>query len=142
MGGRTFVDAGVLVYLFDADAEDKQAAVRRLLAADATAGRWVVGTQVLADFYVAVTRELAKPLSEDDAHEATRALAELGVVQVDADAIDAAIALSRREGLPFHAALAVRAAVAAGCDRLLSEELPHGREFEGVRVENPFRELP
>ena len=31
------------------------------------------------------------------------------------------------------------AARAAGCTAVLSEELPHGRDYEGVTVVNPFR---
>jgi len=138
MSGRTFVDTNVFVYLFDAGAPEKKATAQRLLDAGAEAGRLVLSTQVLEEFYVTVTRKLANPLSEDDAQEATRALAGLPVVQVDPEMIDAAISLSRHQSLSFWDALVVRAAVAAGCERLLSEDLQDGQEIEGVRVENPF----
>lgn len=36
-------------------------------------------------------------------------------------------------------ALIVAAALEAGCDRLLSEDLQHGPKIDGLRVENPFR---
>lgn len=36
------------------------------------------------------------------------------------------------------AALVIRAAVQAGCDTLLSEDLPAGRRFCAVRAVNPF----
>lgn len=38
----------------------------------------------------------------------------------------------------FWDALIVEAALAAGADTLLTEDLQHGREIEGLRVHNPF----
>jgi predicted nucleic acid-binding protein len=49
-----------------------------------------------------------------------------------------AIATSREQSLPFWDALIVRAALDAGCDTLLTEDLQHDRIFEGLRVQNPF----
>jgi len=135
---RSFVDTNVFVYLFDADAPQKRAVARRLLDDGAAAGRLVLSTQVLKEFYVTVTRKLAAPLAEDDALEATRSLGELPMVQVDPELIYAAISLSRRHQLSFWDALIVRSAVAADCKRLLSEDLQHGQEIDGVQVENPF----
>jgi len=136
MSARAFVDTNVFVYLFDADAPDKKAVAGRLLREEA--GRLVLSTQVLKEFYVTVTRKLAKPLPEDEALNATRALGELPVVQVDAETIYAAISLSQRHRLSFWDALVIRAAVTGGCEVLLSEDLQHGQEVDGVRVENPF----
>jgi predicted nucleic acid-binding protein len=34
----------------------------------------------------------------------------------------------------------IRAAAAAGCATLYTEDLQHGRRFDGVTVVNPFRE--
>lgn len=93
---------------------------------------------MLKEFYVTVTRKLAKPLSDDEALDATRALGELPVVQVDAETIYAAISLSQRHRLSFWDALVIRAAVTGGCAVLFSEDLQHGQEIDGVRVENPF----
>jgi predicted nucleic acid-binding protein len=36
-------------------------------------------------------------------------------------------------------ALIVDAAQSRSCRRLLSEDLPHGREFGSLRIEDPFR---
>lgn len=58
---RAFFDTNVLVYLFDADAPDKQERARALLQAEVARGRAVLSTQVLQEFCVAVTRMLAQP---------------------------------------------------------------------------------
>ncbi len=39
----------------------------------------------------------------------------------------------------FGDALVVRSASAAGCGRLLSEDMQDGQVIDGVRIENPFR---
>ena len=54
-----FVDTNVLVYLFDADAPEKQACARENLCDERD--RLVVSVQVLGEFYVTVTRKLAVP---------------------------------------------------------------------------------
>jgi predicted nucleic acid-binding protein len=34
--------------------------------------------------------------------------------------------------------LILEAALSSGCDRILTEDLQDGREFDGVKVANPF----
>ena len=53
--------------------------------------------------------------------------------------VTAAIAGSREWGISPWDALIVRAAEAAGCRRLVTEDLAHGAVYGSVRVENPFR---
>lgn len=49
-----------------------------------------------------------------------------------------AIDLCRLHELSFWDALVVRSASAAGCGRLLSEDMQDGQTIDGVRIENPF----
>jgi predicted nucleic acid-binding protein len=140
MASRTFLDTNVLVYLFDADSPDKQARAREILQASLERGVAVVSTQVLQEFFVTVTRKLARPLPAAEAESALRRLMELPVVQVDPDLILAAAVSARRDRISFWDALILAAASAAGCGELLSEDLQHGRSFGGMRVVNPFRE--
>ena len=51
----------------------------------------------------------------------------------------AAVARSTADGVAFWDGLIVEAALSAGCTRMLTEDLQHGRVFDGLRVENPFR---
>jgi predicted nucleic acid-binding protein len=46
--------------------------------------------------------------------------------------------LERRHSLSFRDALIVVAASRSGAERILSEDLQHGRTIAGVRIENPF----
>ena len=138
MGSRTFFDTNVLVYLFDADSPDKQSRARAALQQALGRGAVVISTQVLQEFFVTVTRKLARPLPAADAEAALRKLMELSVVQVDPDLIMAAAVSSRRDRISFWDALILAAATAAGCDQVLSEDLQHGRSFGRLRIANPL----
>lgn len=139
MASRTFFDTNVLVYLFDADAPAKQARAREAVGRALEQGAMVISTQVLQEFFVTVTRKLARPLPAAEAEAALRRLVELPVVQVDPDMILAAAAGSRRDGISFWDALILTAASTAGCEEVLSEDLQHGRSFGRMRIVDPFR---
>ncbi len=135
---RTFFDTNVLVYLFDADAPEKQARARELLEREVTEGHAVLSTQVLQEFYVAVTRKLATPLDSHTAVQALQYLAQLPVSQVDRDLILNAAQRAQRERLSFWDSLIVETALNAGACRLYSEDLQDGRVLDGLVVVNPF----
>ena len=137
MSGRTFLDTNVLVYLFDRDAPAKRQRARALLTDVGTAA--VLSTQVLQEFYVSVTRKLAKPLPAAEAESAMHDLTAFEIVVVDVPMVKQAMALSRGKSLSFWDALIIAAARAYGCNRLLSEDLQDGRAFGELLVENPFR---
>lgn len=136
MSDRAFVDTNVLVYLFDGDAPDKRRRARALLAE--LGGRAVVSTQVLQEFFVAVTRKLARPLPEEQAEAAVRDLASLDVVELDVALVLQAITRARRQRLSLWDSLIVGAALARGCEVLFSEDLQHGQRMGTLRIENPF----
>ena len=79
MTERSFVDTNVLVYRFDHGEPAKRAVAKRLLDR-AFPGSLVISTQVLAEFYVVITRKLSRPLRPDLASEAVERLSALPVV--------------------------------------------------------------
>lgn len=132
-----FADTNLLVYAFDGDEPVKR---RQAVATLHDEGdSIVISTQVLAEFYVVVTRELRNPLSESEAEHAVEALCHLPVVATDRDLVAAGIARSRGSRLSLWDALIVEAALTAGCERLLTEDLAEGASFGALRVQNPFR---
>ena len=74
MSGRAFFDTNVLVYLFDEDSPAKQTRARGLFDQSAREGLIVLSPQVLQEFYVTVTRKLARPLPPEAALEAVNLL--------------------------------------------------------------------
>ena len=135
---RTFLDTNVLVYLFDHDEPDKEARARDILE-QAEPGELVLSTQVLSEFYVVVTRKLKRPLDAAQAAHAVDLLSLLPVVPLDPTLVKAAIQTSRSAQLSYWDGLIAASAAAAGCERLLTEDLNDGQVIGSVRVENPFR---
>jgi predicted nucleic acid-binding protein len=60
------------------------------------------------------------------------------VVLVTPEHVLGALDLASTYSLSPWGALILKAASAAGCRRLLTEDLQHGRSIDGVRIENPF----
>lgn len=135
---RAFFDTNVVVYLFDADTPPKQKIARELLRRTAVEGGVLLSTQVLQEFYVAVTRKLAEPLPSENAERAVRDLARFPLVQIDALLVLAGIEASRQLGFSFWDALIVQAAIQGGASVLYTEDLQHGQVIEGLCVTNPF----
>lgn len=135
---RAFLDTNVLVYLFDGGSPAKQRRAQQLFERVAYAGEALLSTQVLQEFYVAVTRKLSKPLAPELAYRVVQDLALLPLVQIDSQLVLGAIERSQREQLAYWDALIVQAAVEGGADMLFSEGLQHGQQFGALTVQNPF----
>ena len=136
MTTRTLVDTSVLLRLFDDDQPLRQAAARGLFG-DPEGPNLAISADGLTAFYDAVTKRFTRTLPEVTARRALSDLAELTVVQLDRDLVMAAADTAAAEGLSLRDALAVEAAVTAGCDRVATEARPHGSLVRGIRAEDP-----
>ena len=137
MSGRVFLDTSILVYADDLDAGEKRERARAILQNALTSNTGVVSTQVLQEFFVIATRKLGVEASI--ARRKVELLSHLDLVLVRLELILGAIDLHRLNQISFWDALVVKCAAAAGCPRLLTEDLHHGQVIDGVRVEDPFR---
>ena len=135
---RSFLDTNVLVYLYDDAEPEKKARALELFEEETGAGRAVLSTQVLQEFYVNVTRKLDNPLSPERAGARVRDLCQLRLVRVDAPIILSAIARTQSQSFSFWDALILEAAISTGADRLFTEDLQDGQTIDGLRIENPF----
>ena len=138
MNGRSFVDTNILVYSHDSSAGDKHVRAR-----DTVERLWmdrsgVLSTQVLQELYVSL-KKARGALSTDQAREIVSDYLRWDVVVNTGDSILQAIDIESRHRLSFWDALIVQAAASAGCALLYSEDLSHGRVYEGVRVIDPLR---
>jgi len=136
-GSRTFVDTNVLGYMFDPRDPAKQAKAQSAVTGFLPA-ELVLSTQVLQEFYWTATRKLDPPLAPEAAAGVVADLSLNRVVVLTPPVILQAIARGVNDRISFWDALIVEAALSAGCDRLLTEDLQHGRTFDTLRVENPF----
>jgi predicted nucleic acid-binding protein len=133
---RCFLDTNILVYADDRDAGPKKATAQSILKEALTTASGVLSTQVLQEFFVVATKKLG--VDAEVARRKVELLSTLDIVKIDVEEVLAAIDLHRLHSISFWDALIVRCAATAGCARLLSEDLQHGRTIVGVRIENPF----
>ena len=136
MSGKIFLDSNILVYAQDKGAPDKQKRSRKLIAELAGSGNGVISTQVMQEFYVAVTRKLA--VDALAAKSIIKTFSVFEIVQVTPDLIQEAIDCSILNVLSFWDALVVAAAAAARCTTVYTEDLNSGQAILGVTVKNPF----
>lgn len=136
MSDRSFFDSNVLVYTDDRDSPGKQDRALDLIEQARKDQSGVVSTQVLQEYFVAATRKLRVDITL--ARRKVELFAKLDLVQVDIEAILAAIDIARLDQLSFWDALIISAARRAGCTVLYSEDLQHGRHTMGLTIVNPF----
>ena len=133
-----FFDTNLLVYLFDSSSPEKQRRAREVLAERTQHDEVILSAQVLQEFYVVVTRKLARPLSDDRAGRLVQEFSTFPVVTTDAPLVLAGVVLARRHRLSLWDAMVVVAAKAGGAAEVLTEDLQHGQVLEGIRIVNPF----
>lgn len=141
-GEPVFVDTNVLVYL--RDSRDPR---RQNLAAEWLGFLWEsrlgrVSQQVLNEYYVTVTGKLEPGLPREEARDDVMALTAWSPVALTAGLVERAWDVQDRWGFSFWESLIISAAQVQSCSTLLTEDLTHGQELEGLRVISPFLESP
>ena len=136
--GREFVDANVLVYAFDASAGAKRDAAKVLLERLWSSETGQLSVQVLQEFFVTVTKKVARPLPIAEAEDRVRELTAWRVFAPSPDDVLAAISVARTAKLSFWDAMILHAAAESGCDVCWTEDLNAGQVWRGVRIRNPF----
>jgi predicted nucleic acid-binding protein len=135
---RSFFDTNVLVYIFDQDSPAQQARAREIFEEHARTGLLTLSPQVLQEFYVTVTRKLARPLSPEAALAAVTHLNTFPLVPVDGGTILRAVQLHQSATLSFWDAMIVQVAMEGNCKRVFSEDMQNGRRFGEMVIVNPF----
>ena len=135
-----FVDTNVLLAADDAFDAAKQARVREWLQALwlRRAGR--ISTQVLNAYYVSATQHFAMP--QGDARAKLRRYQLWQPWQIDHQTVETAWGAEARFGLLYWDALIVAAAAQSGASHVLSLDLPHGQQFDGVTILSPLQAAP
>ena len=133
-----FVDTNVLIYAHDLSAAAKHTRARDLLQELWESGDGCLSIQVMQEFYVNVTRKVAKPLAPEIA---AQIIADLSVWRVHRpgvqDVLDA-VRLQARYRVSFRDAMIVSSAIQLGCQTIWSEDLNPGQVYQGVTVRSPF----
>jgi predicted nucleic acid-binding protein len=132
-----FVDTNLLLYAISqaADEQDKATRANAILRERNVA----LSVQVLQEFYAQATRDgRSDALSHDQAARLVESFLRFPVVDISTEIVLAALSTRQRFGISYWDAAILEAARAMKCDVVLSEDLVDGKDYGGVRVENPF----
>lgn len=133
-----FVDTNILVYRLDSSEQEKQSQAdawhaflwqRRL-------GR--LSFQVLQELYATLRKGKGLGLNRETARDIVADYFEWRPIPINQEILRRAWVVEERYRLSWWDALIVSAAQTAGCPILLTDDLQHGQDFNGVRVLNPF----
>lgn len=132
-----FIDSNVFVYLFDDVDAVKRGVAERVVSVALSSGRAVVSYQVVQEVLNVMTRKLGA--STDDARRFLGTVLDpLWQIGPSAELYGVALDVRGRYGFSFYDALIVASALAAGCTRLLSEDLQHGQTIGDLTIVDPF----
>lgn len=133
-----FVDTNILVYAHDSAAGQKHERAKALIQSLWDSQMGCLSIQVLQEFYVTITRKVARPLSPV---EASQIISNLGAWRLHTPQVEdvlAAIQIQTRYQLSFWDALIIQSANQLACEIVWSEDLNAGQTYSTVRVENPL----
>ena len=139
MTDRVFLDTNILFYLFDFRSPEKQRVAGELVQRFADERQTlVISTQVLQEAYASLTRKL--DFDGAEAQSVLQEIVESGflVKALDVPLIWRGATRSIQDKISFWDGLIVESAVTAHCSVLYTEDLQHGRKFDGLGVVNPF----
>ena len=136
MSAEYFLDTNVLVYAFDQTQPEKRARARDLLDPERD---WAISWQVIQEFSSVALHRFAEPVNPKFLEN----FLELVLwpkcrVMPSQNLYAAAISLHGKTQYRFYDSLIVAAAMESGAPTLWTEDLQGGREFGGLRIENPF----
>lgn len=133
-----FVDTNILLYAISRDpAEEGKAMIANEIL---DAGEIGLSVQVLQEFYVQATRATREDaITHDEAAGLVEAWCRFPVQVTSVDVMRAALATRSRFGISYWDAAILEAARTLGCSVVLSEDLDDATDYDGIRVEDPFR---
>ena len=139
MTDRVLVDTNILVYAYDADAGDKRSKARDVIDALWNDGTGVLATQVLAEFFVTITRRVKQPLSISSAKQIIEDYqAGWEVYPTTGSLVVKAISGVESHRLSFWDAMIWASAVINGVPTVYSEDMQDGQTIEAVLIKNPL----
>jgi len=134
-----FLDTNVLLYSISTAADEAR---KRDIATALLDGEDVaLSVQVLQEFYVQATRRKSETRVDDAvAENLVRTWLRFKVQDMTVAVMFDAMRIKARYQLSYWDAAIVSAARILGCPEVLTEDLKHGQNIEGVLISNPFRE--
>jgi predicted nucleic acid-binding protein len=139
MSGRFFLDTNIFVYAFDAAAPAKARKAARLVRDAVDTGKGIVSYQVVQEFFNVALRRFAQPMGVAEAEQyLITVFRPLLAIHSSPALYVEALRIAGKHRLAWYDSIIVASALEGQCDMLYSEDFQHGREINGLRIENPF----
>jgi predicted nucleic acid-binding protein len=136
--GKVFVDTNIIVYAYDVSAGEKHRKAVEIMKDIWSTGFGIISSQVLQEFFVNVTRKIAKPLNVLTAKEIVKDLLKWKTVSINGEIILEAIDIHNEHKYSFWDSAIIAAAIEGGAGVLLSEDLSDKQLIKGLVIKNPF----
>ena len=137
-----FVDSNVWVYKNSTTEPWKAGRARAWIEALQNANDTWISYQVVVEFYNVVLRGAVSNEEALTAREDVRDLLTLQVVPYDDDLIFRAFVIEDRYRFSWWDSLIIAAAKKGGCRYLLTEDMQHRQNIDGLTIIDPFQSEP
>jgi predicted nucleic acid-binding protein len=141
MSVNAFVDTNVLIYAASGAAEypAKYGKAWSIISD----GSYAISSQVLAEFYVNVTKKTQHriPLSVAEVNVWLEKLSAVTIIPVDYTIVMLAVSYSQQFKISYWDAALIAASNHLNVPTLYTEDLNHGQKYGHVTVINPFKDL-
>jgi predicted nucleic acid-binding protein len=139
MSAEVFIDTNVFIYHLDSTDKRKHDVAERIVRDALSTGNACISFQVVQECLNTALRKAEVALDTDAARSYMDTVL-IPLLQVPASAAlyHRALDVRARWQFSFYDSLIVAAALAAGCTRLISEDLQHGQGIDSLTVHNPF----
>lgn len=138
MSAADFLDSNVFIYLFDDTDRGKRQRAETLVRTGLEDGSACISYQVVQEVMNVLLNKLG--VNPEDARAfLDRTLVPLWRVNPTADFYRRGLEIRSRYGFGFYDSLIVAAALEGGCTTLVSEDLQHAQQIQGLTIENPFQ---
>jgi predicted nucleic acid-binding protein len=132
-----FLDSNVILYMFDVD--ERKNGVAHQVVAQALQGDACISFQVVQEVLNVLTHEANRQATPEQAEGVLASvLVPLWRVMPSQQLYSRALGVQSRYQFRFYDSLIVAAALEAGCDRILTEDLQDGQRIESLTITNPF----
>jgi len=132
---RFALDSNILVYSLARD--DRRHAPALELVSRSVDADSILPVQVLGEFLNVIRRKFPNSF-EDACAQAERLCTLLPVIETKGAALLSGARLAAAHGVQFWDGVLCEVARSGGAEVLLSEDMQDGRDFDGLRIVNPF----
>ena len=131
-----FLDTNILLYAYDLDAPTKRDVALRLVEQGwAAPNETAISVQVLQELHVNLER---RRIPRAECVQIVEDYTAWMVVETTLDLLHAGLGEQARWQISFWDAMILAAARQAGANELITEDLNHGQDYDGITVINPF----